>query len=119
MISRKFFVFLAASLFVLGMIGLALAAPAGKNLKWDIPDGKAKPAHFSGQKHADVGLACNDCHPKVFQMKKSTGKTMADMNDGKKHCGHCHNGTEKEIKGKKITVFSTADAQSCGKCHHD
>ena len=117
MISRKLFVFLAASLFVFAMVGMVMAAPPGKDLKWEV-DG-AKPAHFSGAKHAEKGLACNDCHPKVFQMKQSTGKKMAEMKDEKKYCGHCHNGEARKIKDKEIVVFSTADPKNCAKCHHD
>jgi c(7)-type cytochrome triheme protein len=113
--SRKVLIFVVMSLFVIGVAGLAIAVPPGKFLEWETPAGKVK---FDGGFHASKGLVCKDCHgdPKVFEMKKTTGKKMAEMNKGK-FCGHCHNGKEKEIKDTKITVFSTADPKSCSRCH--
>lgn len=87
-------------------VGSALAVPPGKSVEWNPKD--AGKVMFDGKAHADKGLKCNDCHTKVFQMKKGTAKmTMADLN-AKKFCGECHNGTK---------AFSTSDKQSCGKCH--
>ena len=62
---------------------------------------------FDGKTHAEKGLKCNDCHTKIFPMKKGTKMTMADMNAGK-YCGTCHNG------GK---AFKSSDPASCAKCH--
>ena len=85
-------------------VGSAIAVPPGKTVDWDTASGKVV---FDGKAHADKGLKCNDCHTKVFPMKKSTGMKMADMNGGK-FCGECHNGTK---------AFATKDAANCGKCH--
>lgn len=88
-------------------IGSAMAVPAGKTVEF--AGGGAGKVVFDGKSHADKGAKCNDCHTKIFQMKKSPAGTftMADMNAGK-NCGECHD-------GKK--AFATADAANCGKCH--
>lgn len=84
-------------------IGSALAVPAGKTVEFK--GGKMGKVVFDGKKHADAGNKCNDCHPKIFEMKKGTAKiTMKDMYAGKQ-CGTCHNG-DKAFK-----------AQMCKKCH--
>ncbi|CAK8715296.1 C(7)-type cytochrome triheme domain-containing protein [Candidatus Electrothrix aarhusensis] len=60
----------------------------------------------------ELGLACNECHMKLFDMKTgSTGEkvdfTMEAMYNGK-YCGTCHNGTMAfNLKG------------DCAKCHVD
>ncbi|CAK8721825.1 C(7)-type cytochrome triheme domain-containing protein [Candidatus Electrothrix laxa] len=60
----------------------------------------------------ELGLACNECHMKLFDMKTgSTGEksdfTMEAMYSGK-YCGACHNGT------------MAFDLKSdCNKCHID
>ena len=83
----------------------ALAVQSGKTLDWDSPQGKVT---FSGEEHAEKGLKCNDCHTKIFKMKKgSTTMKMAELNAGK-FCGECHNGTK---------AFKTNDNANCAKCH--
>lgn len=66
---------------------------------------------FSHKLHVtDKKLQCQECHVKVFQMKKGTASpemNMAKLNEGQ-FCGSCHNGTK---------AFSTKDAKSCMKCH--
>ena len=86
-------------------IGSAMAVPPGKTVEY--AGGAAGKVVFDGKAHADKGLKCNDCHTKIFQMKKAAKITMADMNAGKL-CGECHNGTK---------TFATKDAANCGKCH--
>ncbi len=83
----------------------AMAVPPGKTV--DFPDGAMGKVVFDGKVHADKGLKCNDCHTKIFPMKKGTKLTMADLNSGK-YCGECHNGTK---------AFATKDAANCSKCH--
>jgi c(7)-type cytochrome triheme protein len=62
------------------------------------------PASFSHQGHSKK-FGCNECHPKLFLMKKgSTKLTMDEMYKGSS-CGTCHN-------GKK--AFASTD---CAKCH--
>ncbi len=86
-------------------IGSAMAVPPGKTVEY--AGGAAGKVVFDGKVHADKGLKCNDCHTKIFQMKKAAKITMADMNAGK-NCGECHNGTK---------AFASKDAATCGKCH--
>lgn len=87
-------------------IGSAMAVPPGKTVEF--AGGGAGKVVFDGKVHADKGLKCNDCHTKIFQMKKGTAKMkMADINAGK-FCGECHNGTK---------AFKSSDAANCAKCH--
>lgn len=87
-------------------IGSAMAVPPGKTVEF--AGGGAGKVVFDGKIHADKGLKCNDCHTKIFQMKKGTAKMkMADINAGK-FCGECHNGTK---------AFKSSDAANCAKCH--
>ena len=60
----------------------------------------------------ELGLACNECHIHLFEMKTgSTGEkpdfTMEAMYNGK-YCGACHDGT---------LAFDLRKADSCSKCH--
>jgi c(7)-type cytochrome triheme protein len=97
--------FLTAAFAVL-FISSAMAVPPGKTLEFK--DGETGKVVFDGKFHADKGLKCNDCHPKIFMMKKGTAKlTMADLNAGK-YCGQCHNGTRS---------FKTVDPANCARCH--
>jgi len=93
-------------LVIVAFVGSALAVPPGKDIEYG--GGDAGKVVFDGKTHADKGLKCNDCHTKIFQMKKGTAKiTMADLNAGKS-CGECHNGTK---------AFNSNDAANCAKCH--
>jgi len=62
---------------------------------------------FDGKIHADKGLRCNDCHPKIFPMKKGVKITMADKGAGRL-CFKCHNGTR---------AFNATTSANCIKCH--
>ena len=87
-------------------VGSAMAVAPGKNVEF--AGGGAGKVVFDGKTHSEKGLKCNDCHTKIFKMKKGAAKmTMADMNAGK-NCGACHNGTK---------AFSSKDAANCAKCH--
>lgn len=88
----------------LAIVGTAFAVPAGKTAEWDTSMGKVT---FDGKAHADKGLKCMDCHPKLFQMKAGGFEAgMADHNAGEQFCWSCHNGTKAfETKG------------NCQKCH--
>jgi c(7)-type cytochrome triheme protein len=82
------------------------AVPSGKTV--DFKDGSAGKVVFSGTFHAEKGLKCMECHPKIFPMKKTTEELkMSEMNAGK-YCGQCHN-------GKK--AFGTSNPTDCSKCH--
>jgi len=96
------FVLLAAVLFA----GSALAVLPGKTVEFEAKG--APKVIFDGKVHADKGLKCNDCHTKIFQMRKGADKmSMADINAGK-FCGECHNGTK---------AFKSGDSANCAKCH--
>ena len=95
-----------AILIAVAFVGNVMAVPAGKTVEF--PGGDSGKVVFDGKVHADKGLKCNECHPKIFQMKKgSTKMTMAEINAGK-FCGECHNGTK---------AFKTSEATNCAKCH--
>ncbi|HXX57659.1 MAG TPA: cytochrome c3 family protein [Thermodesulfovibrionales bacterium] len=101
----KVFTILLTMAVAVMFIGSAMAVPPGKTVEFDSPAGKVV---FDGKAHADKGLKCNDCHTKIFPMKKGGTKiTMEEMNAGK-NCGECHNGTK---------AFASKDAANCGKCH--
>ncbi len=101
----KTIISVVAIMVVVMFVGSAMAVPPGKTL--DFAGGAAGKVVFDGKIHADKGLKCNDCHTKIFPMKKGTKITMADMNAGK-NCGTCHNGEK---------AFKSSDAASCAKCH--
>jgi c(7)-type cytochrome triheme protein len=90
-------------LVVVAFIGSALAVPPGKNV--DYAGGALGKVVFDGKIHADKGKKCNDCHTKVFPMKKGQVKIKAPHKPGEA-CFTCHDGN---------VAF---DAQgNCAKCH--
>jgi len=98
-------VLLLTVLIAVAFVGSAFAVPPGKTVEY--AGGDAGKVVFDGKSHADKGLKCNDCHTKIFPMKKGMKMTMADMNAGK-NCGTCHNGEK---------AFKTSDPAECAKCH--
>lgn len=92
---------------ILLVSGMSFATPSGKSVVYEVKG--ADKVTFDGKTHADKGLKCNDCHTKVFPMKKSAPGTytMEKMNKGES-CGVCHNGTK---------AFKTSDPANCIKCH--
>lgn len=61
-------------------------------------------ATFSHKFHT-AAFSCNDCHPKLFGMKKTEGKMpMSEMYKGNS-CGACHNGSV------------ASPVSDCAKCH--
>jgi c(7)-type cytochrome triheme protein len=83
----------------------AYAIQPGKTVTWDTSMGKVV---FDGKNHKEAGLACLDCHSKIFKMKKgSTVMKMSDITAGK-YCGKCHNGSK---------AFSAKDEANCEICH--
>jgi c(7)-type cytochrome triheme protein len=97
----KKFATTAAALIVMLAAGQAMAVSAGKTVEWKTSMGKVT---FKGDDHAGKGLKCNECHAKIFKMKKNEMK-MADINAGQ-FCGECHNGKR---------AFKPAG--NCAKCH--
>ncbi|HIJ60256.1 MAG TPA: hypothetical protein HPP56_06535 [Nitrospirae bacterium] len=84
-------------------ISSALATPAGKSVEY--AGGAMGKVIFDGKTHADKGAKCNDCHTKLFQMKKEAKMTMADHKSDK-YCFNCHNGSK---------AFGSDN--HCAKCH--
>ena len=101
---KKALVIMFVLVVALAFIGTSMAVPPGKTVEFK--GGKMGKVVFDGKKHANAGNKCNDCHPKVFKMKKGADKiTMKDIYAGK-FCGTCHNGT----KAFKASA-------GCKKCH--
>ena len=101
----KIAMFVLTLVIAVAFVGSAFAVPAGKSIEF--AGGAEGKVVFDGKAHADKGLKCNDCHTKIFPMKKGGTFTMADMDAGK-NCGTCHNGQK---------AFATKDKANCGKCH--
>lgn len=55
-------------------------------------------------KQASINNNCKACHDAIFDMKKRSHATMADMESGKS-CGACHNGS------------AAFHVRECVKCH--
>ena len=66
---------------------------------------------FSHKSHAGMGLDCNACHDKIFQMEAFSAQSKADFNMkglyDKKYCGSCH---------AKDGMAFASDTQ-CARCH--
>ncbi|RJQ52022.1 MAG: cytochrome C [Nitrospiraceae bacterium] len=97
---------LLAIVIAVAFVSSVMAVPAGKTVEF--AGGAQGKVTFDGKTHADKGLKCNDCHPKVFQMKKGTIKITKEDHGTDKGCGSCHNGTKS---------FSQKDEANCAKCH--
>ncbi len=79
-------------LVTIAFVGAAFAVPAGKTV--DFGGGPMGKVVFDGKMHADKGLKCNDCHTKLFQMKKGTAQIKQADHNSDKFCFGCHNGTK-------------------------
>jgi c(7)-type cytochrome triheme protein len=103
--SMKTFLTTIITVLAIGFYSMVWAVPPGMTVEFTkSPMGKVV---FSGQTHADKGLKCDDCHPKIFEQKKGTAQIkMEDHQKGEKYCFACHNGTK---------AFK-ADG-NCNKCH--
>ena len=87
-------------------VGSAFATPPGKSVEY--AGGETGKVVFDGKTHAAKGLKCNDCHTKLFQMKKGSFKMTKEDHGTDKGCGACYNGTK---------AFGQKDDASCAKCH--
>ncbi|MBI5639359.1 MAG: hypothetical protein HZA17_02935 [Nitrospirae bacterium] len=99
-------VLFVALIVVIAFVGSALAVPPGKTVEF--AGGAQGKVMFDGKTHADKGNKCNDCHTKLFQMKKGQFHMKKEDHGSDKGCGACHD-------GKK--AFSQKDEANCGKCH--
>jgi c(7)-type cytochrome triheme protein len=68
---------------------------------------------FSHKKHVDdFGLACDECHGAIFEVKAGAAKAKGDFTMqslyGGKYCGVCHNGQK---------AFASDDYEQCARCH--
>jgi c(7)-type cytochrome triheme protein len=87
----------------------AMAVGPGKTAEF--AGGAQGKVTLDGKVHADKGLKCNDCHPKVFPMKKPGAEGSAKITAPHKageFCATCHDGTK---------AFSAVDEANCAKCH--
>lgn len=89
-------------LLLVAFAGTVMAVAPGKTI--DYEGGAMGKVVFSGDTHKVN--KCNDCHTKIFQMKKGTSKVTVADHDGGKLCFECHNGTK---------AFASKD--NCAKCH--
>ena len=66
---------------------------------------------FSHKSHTSMGLDCNACHDKIFQMQALSAQNKADFTMqglyDKKYCGSCH---------AKDGMAFASDTQ-CARCH--
>jgi len=96
---------------VVGVLCLAgpselFAVPGGMDIEWDGNGGGR--VIFSGAVHAAAGKKCNDCHPKLFLMKKHSTKITMRGLFSSQACGGCHNGKD-AFDGRKF--------ENCKRCH--
>jgi c(7)-type cytochrome triheme protein len=101
----KILTLVLAVVIAVAFVSSVMAVPAGKTVEF--AGATAGKVVFDGKTHADKGLKCNDCHPKIFQMKKGTTKITAPHKAGE-FCASCHD-------GKKAP--SAMDEANCAKCH--
>ena len=101
----KIFTLIFAIMVAIAFVNSAIAVKPDKSIEF--AGGENGKVVFSGTIHADKELKCNDCHPKLFKMKKGTTKITKE-DHGVKFCGECHNGTK---------AFSQKDNANCTKCH--
>jgi c(7)-type cytochrome triheme protein len=59
---------------------------------------------FSHEFHTQM-FACDQCHPVIFNMRRSQNKITMDALNSGKYCGACHNGQ------------SAFPSSECAKCH--
>jgi c(7)-type cytochrome triheme protein len=83
---------------------IAFAKVGGGDIVFEVKKEKVTFSHDSHVKTS--GLACQECHDKLFVTKAKHKKaSMADMGKGKS-CGACHDGKR---------AFSVKS--NCGNCH--
>jgi c(7)-type cytochrome triheme protein len=110
---RALYHFLPAIVTIL-MAGTPALAVEGMNLPADISyEATGKSVLFSHKAHVDdFGLACDDCHGKIFEPRAYAAKENGDFNMNGlyagKYCGACHNGEK---------AFASDDFESCERCH--
>jgi c(7)-type cytochrome triheme protein len=66
---------------------------------------------FRHDTHATAGVACADCHDKLYKKELGGKFAMKDINDGKS-CGVCHN--KQPAAGVKGAF---APLKNCKRCH--
>lgn len=101
----KIFTLIFTIMVAIIFVNSAIAVKPDKNVEFT--GGENGKVVFDGKIHADKGFKCNDCHPKLFKMKKGTTKITKE-DHSIKFCGECHNGTK---------AFSQKDETTCIKCH--
>jgi c(7)-type cytochrome triheme protein len=106
---RDSWIYLVVVLAVLTFLGFTVSGVQAKKVGGgDItytPKG-ADPVTFSHEAHAK--MKCNECHTKIFKMKKGNLKMNKEDHAKQTGCGVCHDG--------KKSFSQTAEAD-CAKCH--
>lgn len=68
---------------------------------------------YSHESHVAAGIACDECHEKVFKKKLDANKfKMADVNKGL-FCGACHN----DAPAADVKHPAFAPKKNCKRCH--
>lgn len=102
--SWKYLLIFAGILFALGFAATDIqAAKPGKVVF--TPAG-ADPVTFDHETHK--AMKCNECHTKIFKMKKGNFKMNKEDHAKGVFCGVCHD-------GKK--AFAQTTEADCSKCH--
>lgn len=109
---RRFWRTLFITIAVLSLVAFGVAygqkKVGGGEIKYESKGANLGPVTFSHASHVEKHKAkCNDCHTKLFKMKKGDKLTQASFKEGK-YCGACHNGQ------KAFSAWAEAD---CNKCH--
>lgn len=103
---------ITAVLFLSFLLGCLYAKPSQAVSRGQIIEfegGDAGKVIFVGKTHADRGLMCRDCHPKIFPMKTPGAKESAKItleSHKSGYCFICHDGNK---------VFAASG--NCSRCH--
>lgn len=81
------------------------AVPYDREMRWKTTMGEVV---VPGRVHADRGVKCAECHPKIFQQKKGASHFIMDDIKMGNFCGRCHNGKR---------AFSATSGKNCYRCH--
>lgn len=117
----RFARFTALALIIGFAVGLLILSPGAAQVRvppdFSFEQGKDGPGAvtFSHAKHREKIEKCQECHTKVFKMKKGqTGPLSMDKMKAGEQCGACHNG---KTKIGSTVVFTVDDKNNCERCH--
>lgn len=107
---------ISISVAIAAVFSCALAAPAQEGVTYPgeiVYAVTGAAVVFSHKKHVeDFGLACDDCHGAIFEVRAFAARARGDFNmaslSSGKYCGACHNGNK---------AFGLDDSDQCARCH--